>query len=74
MFAEPNAAPLWGLPSLPLRSFNKRVCVLLCSPKLPYRATSHTRNTLSEIGGVWLMKNVNKETALMEINHIINRG
>jgi hypothetical protein len=31
-------------------------------------------NELSEIGGVWLMKKVNKETALMEINQTTERG
>lgn len=33
-------------------SYNKRVCGLPRSPKLPYRATSHTRQTLSEMPAV----------------------
>ena len=37
-----------GLPLLTLRSFNKRVCGSLRSPKLSW-ATLHTRQTLSEM-------------------------
>ena len=49
-FAKPNVAPLWGMPSLMLRSFNEQVSGsgFQLSPKSP-SAPSDTRRMLLEI-------------------------
>ena len=57
-FAKPNVAPLWGMPSLMLRSFNERVSGLgfQPSPKSP-SVPSDTRQKLSEMPAV-VFKNI----------------
>jgi len=54
---QPNAAPLRGLPSLTLRSFNKRVCSSLSLTQTI--TASHTRKSLSEMPAVALEKFLN---------------
>ena len=47
---QPNAAPLWGLPSLSLRSFNSgHTAPLRFAQIQPNGWTSHVRKTLSAI-------------------------
>ncbi len=52
IFAEPNATPLWGLPSLMLRSFTRRICGSLSLAQICSASalqTSHIPGTLGDI-------------------------